>query len=216
MVAACAAALVLPGPAAAQNQPPVISGLTGPAAGTVGETLTYTVSAFDPDGAIGGYAFDLDGDGRFEHEGGLANVVAVRYDSAGVRNVGVRVRDDAGGVAYASAAVTISGAAGPGPAGPAPGLVATFRLDRPVFGGTKRRRLRVAYSVREDARVTVSLHRGGRRLKRLARRRAVSPGRVYRATVRPRGLARGAYTLRLRAVGAGGRTQRATLTAVRL
>jgi PKD domain len=206
----CAAAF-----AQAPNARPVVSGIAGPATGTTGQTLTYTVNAFDPDGAIVNFAFDLDGDGAFEHDNGPGNVVATRYDAAGTRNLGVRVLDDRGGVAYASIAVTIAGAQGP-PARPPHGIVDTFRLDRPVFGGTKRRRLAVRYAVREAARVTITLQRGRKRVRRLVRDKPRVARRTYRLVLAPRKLARGTYTLRLTATAAGGAVQRATLTATRL
>jgi hypothetical protein len=216
VVAACAA-LAWCGAAGAQtpNERPVVTGIAGPAGGTTGETLSYTVNAFDPDGAITGFAFDLDGDGGFELDNGLGNVVATRYDTAGTRNLGVRVVDDRGGITYASIAVTIVGAQQPSDQR-APGVVQAFRLDRPVFGGTRRRALSVRYAVREAARVTIALHRGRKRVRRLVRDRSLAAGRTYRLRIAPRGLARGVYTLRLRATGAGGGVQNATLIATRL
>jgi hypothetical protein len=211
--AACAALLCCGAATAqAQNARPVIGGIAGPAAGVTGEALTYTVNAFD-DGAIVNFAFDLDGDGGFEHDNGPGNVVATRYDTPGTRNLGVRVRDDAGAVAYASIAVTIAAA----PQAPPPlGIVETFRLGRPVFGGNERRALVVRYALREAARVTISLHRGRKRIRRLVRDRPRAADRDYRLTIAPRGLRRGVYALRLTATAADGGVQNATLTATRL
>ncbi len=202
-------------PLVLQNKKPVVGGIAGPTSANTGQTLSYTVNASDADGTIQNYAFDLDGDGRFEYDNGLSNVVATRYDTAGVRNLGVRVLDDRGGVTYGSISVSIVGAAQPG-GKTAPGLVKAFRLNRPVFGGTRKRSLRLAYSVRENARVTISLYRGKKRVKRLVRDRPRVAGRVYRLTIRSKGKKRGTYTLRMRAVGADGKTQRARLTATRL
>jgi hypothetical protein len=58
----------------------------------------------DSDGTIANYAFDLDGDGSMETDGGTSPTLSHAF-SAGVHHIGVRVTDDKGARAYASATV---------------------------------------------------------------------------------------------------------------
>jgi hypothetical protein len=201
------------GPALISNPLPSVS-LTGPASGTAGDTLTFTANATDDD-PIENYAFDFNNDGRFETDNVRSNVVSHRFDSAGYYNVGVRVRDQDGDTAFASLKVVISGPATTIVS--ARGLLSSFKLNRPVFGGRKNRKLIVRYRLREPGRAVVSLYRGNKRVKRLAsgNRRA---NRTYRITISPRKLRRGAtYTVRMLVRSADGkRTQRVRLSAKRL
>jgi hypothetical protein len=97
------------------------------------------------------------------------------------------------------------------------GLLSSFRLNRPVFGGRKRSKLVVRYRLREPGRAIVSLYRGKRRVKRLSagNRRA---NRTYRINISPNRLRKGAtYTVRLSVRSTDGkRTQSARLSAKRL
>ena len=86
-------------------------------------------------------------------------------------------------------------------------LVETFKLERPAFGGTTRRGLRVAYRLNRDARVRVEVLRGQRVVKRTAQV-AREAGRTFRVRV-DRGLRRrGDYRIRLTASRAGAREVR--------
>jgi hypothetical protein len=58
----------------------------------------------DSDGTIAGYAWDLDGDGSMETDGGSSPILRHAF-SAGVHHIAVRVTDDKGARAYASATV---------------------------------------------------------------------------------------------------------------
>ena len=73
----------------------------------------------------------------------------------------------------------------------------------------------VRYRLRERSRVTVSLYRGSKRVRRLSRgsKRA---NRTFRIVVAPRGLRRATYTVRLSARTASGKRQRARLSSRRL
>ena len=77
------------------------------------------------------------------------------------------------------------------------GLLERFRLARPVFGGKAGVPLTASFRLGSKADVTVSIVRGGRTVRRVVRR-GVSAGRVI---VRPKGLERGLYTVRLQAAG---------------
>jgi hypothetical protein len=90
------------------------------------------------------------------------------------------------------------------------GPVRSFKLTRPVFGGRTGRPLEITFRLASTMRATVTVLRGNRVVRRFpATTRA--PGRVHRLRITPRGLAPGAYTVRLEAGGT-----RQTLTARRL
>lgn len=93
-------------------------------------------------------------------------------------------------------------------------LLASFKLERPVFGGRDSRPLGISYTVRRSARVFVEVVRSGRVVRRFAvqtRRANVT----HRLRLRPEGLARGDYQVRLQAVGRA-ETVTEVLTARRL
>jgi hypothetical protein len=76
-------------------------------------------------------------------------------------------------------------------------LVQTFKLERPVFGGTKRRALRIAFRLNRLARVRVTVSRKGKVVKRFNRR--VNAARTYRLRMSAKGRRRGTYRVTLRA-----------------
>ena len=193
------------------------AGISGPDSGLTGQGLAFSGSGSDSDGTIENYSFDLDGDGRFEYDNGKsAGPATARFEQPGTYSVGVRVADDRGGTAYASKKVTISGP----PVivtSKSLGLLSSFKLNRPVFGGRKGAKLVVRYRLREPGRAIVSLYRGTKRVKRLSsgNRRA---NRTYRINISPGKLRKGAtYTVRLSVRSADGkRRQSARLSAQRL
>jgi hypothetical protein len=193
--------------------------LTGPTEARTGQPLTYAATASDPDSSGPfRYAFDLNGDGVHEtpaEDSGTTSAAATSFSEPGTYTVGVRVIDSDGSPAYASLDVRVSG---PPVAGTAKRkLLQSFRLNRPVFGGRKRNRLVIRYRLREASRVTLTLYRGSKRIRRLSRGNRVA-GRTYTVRLRPRKLKRGAtYTVRLSAVSADRTaTQRVRLAAKRL
>ena len=202
------------------NRPPQVS-LAGPDGGTAGQRLTFRATATDEDGSIAGYAFDLDGDGNFEYDNARNSAATRLFDQPGVFNIGVRVIDDRGGVAYASKRVTITGTAVGAPPGAgkpvsARNLLSTFRLNRPVFGGRSERPLIVRYRLRDRARVTLSLYRGRGNDKKLVKRiiRAVRrEGTTYKHKIPSRGLRRGNYSVRIAVRTSDGRRKVAWLHA---
>ncbi len=205
-------------PALATNPLPVVT-LSGPDAGRTSDVLTFTATASD-DGSVANYAFDLDGDGRFEADNGQSPTIARRFETPGTYNVGVRVTDAQGGRSYANRRVTVS--ASPVAPGPAAGagagtaaLLRSFALGRPVFGGRSSARLAIRYRLRTRARVDLALYRGTRRIRTLARGiRGTS--RTHRVVLNPRSLRRGRYTVLLTVRTADGRTQAARLDSRRL
>ena len=94
------------------------------------------------------------------------------------------------------------------------GLLTSYKLEQPGFGGRQNRPLRVAFRTSRRATVSVRVTRGGKTVKRFrtARRAART---THRLRLGSEGLARGVYRVRI-TVRAGGRRVRATLTARRL
>jgi hypothetical protein len=73
------------------------------------------------------------------------------------------------------------------------GPVEAFRLDSPVFRGSARRSIGVAVRTAGKARVTISLRRGRRTVRQLARR--VAAGRTRRLRIGSKGLRPGSYSV---------------------
>jgi hypothetical protein len=78
-------------------------------------------------------------------------------------------------------------------------LLRAFKLERPAFGGRDRTPLRLSYRLTAGADVSVTVTRGRRTIKRFVSRRRAA-GRTYRLALPARGLSRGDYRVRLRAV----------------
>jgi hypothetical protein len=93
-------------------------------------------------------------------------------------------------------------------------LLRSFRIGRPVFGGTTRRKLGVALRIRKAGRVRMTLRRDGRVVRRLANRRLQPGGRIV-LHIRPRALRVAAYRVRVD-VRSAGKRRAAVLTARRL
>ncbi|HEX8120725.1 MAG TPA: hypothetical protein VF549_05585 [Solirubrobacteraceae bacterium] len=75
-------------------------------------------------------------------------------------------------------------------------LLRAFKLERPVFGGRQRTPLAGAYRLAARARVTVTISRGSRIVKRFATSEQ-DANRTIRFSLPARGLPRGDYTVRL-------------------
>ncbi|HEV2812904.1 MAG TPA: hypothetical protein VGW10_06585, partial [Solirubrobacteraceae bacterium] len=89
------------------------------------------------------------------------------------------------------------------------GVLRTFKLSSPAFGGRNRKRLGVAYRLGAEARVSVVVRRGKKVIRRV-RARTRSAAVIHRLSLRPRGLRRGTYRVTVTVVAAG-RTTRSTL-----
>jgi hypothetical protein len=93
-------------------------------------------------------------------------------------------------------------------------LLRSYKLERPVFGGTNRRSLGIAYRVLEESRVTVTVKRGSKVVKRY-RAATRGPGRAHRLRLSQKGRPRGDYKVTVRATR-NGRSQSRTLTSRKL
>ena len=93
-------------------------------------------------------------------------------------------------------------------------LINSFKLERPVFGGTTRTSLGIAYRLPNTAKVTVTVKRGRKVVKRY---KAVTRrgDRTHRLRFSQKGRPRGDYKVTLRA-RRGARTQTRTLTSRKL
>jgi PKD repeat protein len=107
------------------NRPPTASIAVVPDAPLTGDDITLDGrGSGDPDGSIVAGGWDLDGDSDFDDAAGP--IADVTFDTAGPHTVALRVVDDNGATAVASAVITVgqgtvAAAAGspPAPAGPA-------------------------------------------------------------------------------------------------
>jgi hypothetical protein len=82
--------------------------LKAPKTATAGKQVKLDASGSkDSDGQIVNYAWDLNGDGSFETDGG-GSAVLKRAFSAGVRHVTVRVTDDKGKRGYATRTIRVA------------------------------------------------------------------------------------------------------------
>jgi hypothetical protein len=78
------------------------------------------------------------------------------------------------------------------------GLLQSFKLERPVFGGKGRRNLGISFRVSQTARVAITVRRGSKTVKRFAARSRTG-GKTYRLRLGAKGLRRGNYRLTLTA-----------------
>ena len=95
------------------------------------------------------------------------------------------------------------------------GLLARFKLQRPVFGGSTATPLRFSYRLAEPARVRLVVRRGSRVVRRY-RSRSRRAARTYRLRIPVARLARGDHRVTLTARTASGRRLTARLTSRRL
>jgi hypothetical protein len=184
------------------NQPPAVA-IAGPDAVPARQAATYTAVAADPDGKVSAYLFDLDGNGVYELDSDGNPEISTSFPERGTHSIAVMVVDDSGGVATATKTIAVGRRVAP-PDTREP--LISFRLSRPSFGGAARRRLIVTYRLRERARVDVTLSRGSRRLRLIARG-VHSARRTYRIVLKPARLRRGVYTVRISVHSASGKRQ---------
>ena len=76
------------------------------------------------------------------------------------------------------------------------GLLRSYKLLRPVFGGTRNRSLSIAYRLARRGRVTVDVFRGSKRVRRYATRTRRAH-HTFRNPLKARGLRRGDYRVRV-------------------
>jgi YD repeat-containing protein len=98
-----------------RNAAPVAR-VTGPDAVQRGQSLTLDASASsDPDGAVVAYAWDLDGDGRFERQTGATPTTSTAFANAGYLQPRVQVTDDDGATQVAGVQVHVTDPPPPAP-----------------------------------------------------------------------------------------------------
>jgi PKD repeat protein len=103
------------------DKPPAVSLSASPATPAVGESVTFTASASDPDGTISAIQWDLDDDGVFDD--GSGSSVKATFPTPGSRIVAVRAVDDMGVATIAFRTITVTdpatGSSEPAPQSPA-------------------------------------------------------------------------------------------------
>ena len=90
------------------NSPPRAAFSFAPAAPRAGDAVSFVSGATDPDGPVGGEAWDLDGDGAFDDA--IGPTARYTYPTPGPRTVSLRVVDGANVPAIASQIVTVGAA----------------------------------------------------------------------------------------------------------
>jgi methionine-rich copper-binding protein CopC len=104
------------------NAPPVASFVANPASPQVGDTVVFSSTSQDLDGALASIAWDLNGDGRYDDATG--SVVSHSFATRGVHAVGVLVTDADGATAFAIGTVQVR------PRAVAPTLLSPFPIVR--------------------------------------------------------------------------------------
>jgi uncharacterized delta-60 repeat protein len=114
--------------------------LAAPAQVAVDAAVTFDAGgSSDPEGEPLRYAFDLDGNGSFELDGGTNPVAARSFAAPGTYAVGVRVTDPRGAAADASRAITVTRASAPRPVLGKQGVARPLRgIVRYRLRGTRR------------------------------------------------------------------------------
>jgi hypothetical protein len=95
------------------------------------------------------------------------------------------------------------------------GLVAKYRLNRPVFGGAQKRKLKVRFRLNEDAGVKLTVARRNGEVVRSTEREPVAAGRAVVIKLRAREARRGDHLVTLSAERPG-RSASITLAARKL
>lgn len=97
------------------------------------------------------------------------------------------------------------------------GIVRTFKLERPVFGGATNRALNLSFKLGEQATATVEVRRGQRVVKTFSSQ-TYAADRLHRlrVSVKPSSFPRGRYTVVLTVRDAAGRVTTRTLSAQRI
>jgi len=89
------------------NQPPSILSVSAtPYSGSAPLTVSFTVSASDPDGSIIRYEWDFDGNGTYEAET-ITNPITYVYNNPGTYYVKVRVTDDNNSVSTGDTVINV-------------------------------------------------------------------------------------------------------------
>jgi sugar lactone lactonase YvrE len=134
------------GVAVVVNRAPVGVLVVSPARIAGGRQVSFDASgSHDPEGLRLRYAWDLDGNGSFEKDGGTSPAITRTYTGTSTFSARVRVSDPHGGSGVAGAAVSVDSI-------------------RPVIGGLTVRGSTISYRLSEPARVTIRLQqKKGRR-----------------------------------------------------
>ena len=120
------------GVAVVTNRPPLATLSAAPATVRGGATVSFDASGSnDPEGLALRYAWDLDGNGSFELDGGASPNTSRSYDGTTTLTARVRVTDPHGGTATAGAPVAVDSIAP---------VISAFGASRRTFAAAPRKR----------------------------------------------------------------------------
>jgi PKD repeat protein len=122
-------------PPAPANRAPVSAFTFSPASPRVGEAVTFTSTATDPDGGIAAFAWDVDGDGRWDDGNGASTTRT--FASPGNRTVALRVLDNRLAVNVAFRTLRVQPAAPSAAAAPAAPATASPAIAVLPLGATQ-------------------------------------------------------------------------------
>jgi hypothetical protein len=127
-----------PPPGSPPNQPPTAAFAALPRSPVVGEEVTFVSYSDDRDGRIDSWAWDLDGNGRFDD--GSSPIVTRTFTFAGRKTIKLRVADNRGATTTALLDVSVREAGTEVPISeprhPLPRLLSPFPIVRLVGGVT--------------------------------------------------------------------------------
>jgi hypothetical protein len=119
------------------NSGPVARLTATPSTALIGDTVTLDASGSDaPVGPITHVAWDLDGNGTYETDGGTTLTRTTTFATAGSATVGVQITDGASATATATASVTVKATSYAGAVLATPGLRHLWRMDDPAGSTT--------------------------------------------------------------------------------
>jgi hypothetical protein len=118
------------------SAPPVASFTMTPSSPLVGQTVQFDASgSSDPDGTITNYAWDLDGNGTFETNGGTSATTSRSYAAAGNVSVGLRVTDSDAKTTTTTKTLTVKAGSYASVVSGTPGILDYWRMGE-ASGGT--------------------------------------------------------------------------------
>ena len=196
------------------NKPPVATLAVGPQPGKTGQAITFSAAgSADPDGQVVRYEWDLDGNGTYEVETSGVDHTSRTYPNRVRATVRVRVTDNDGTTAVATAALAVDGTTTPGSGkngaggagGGAASKSATFSaslLGSPVQKLKAALKKGVGVVCQVDRKATCAIEvvvmpKDVKRLKLAKGKKAKKPVRIAKAKKATKGSGKAKFTLKI-------------------